>query len=191
MMTFFTEPRKCFFASLASVKWPVDSTMTCAPTDSQGRAAGSFSLKTLMTLPSIEILSAPAVILCGRLPRIESYFSRWARVFGSVRSFTATKSRFLSASAVRRTLRPMRPNPFMPIFTATMPPERNFDCLRRICRNLERTLMVTGSSRQRKYDALPAKSHNHRGHGGSRREATEESDDRGGETKRQRTFVKP
>src|ERR1700674_2253835 len=189
MMTFFTEPRRCFRASAASVNRPVDSMTTCAPTESQGRAAGSFSLKTLMTLPSIEMLSAPAVILCGRLPRIESYFSRWARVLGSVRSLTATKSRFLSASAVRRTLRPMRPNPFMPIFTATMPPERNFDCLRRICRNLERTLMVTGSSRQRKYDALPAKSHNHRGHGGSRREATEESDDRGRAAKQQRDLI--
>ena len=50
MMTFFTGPRRCFLASLASVKWPVDSMTTCAPTESQGSAAGSFSLKTLMTL---------------------------------------------------------------------------------------------------------------------------------------------
>src|ERR1700681_2954376 len=134
-----------------------------------------------MTFPSIEMLSAPAVILCGRLPRIESYFSRWGRVFGSVRSLTATKARFLAASAVRRTLRPMRPNPLMPIFTATMPPERNFDCLRKICRSWDRTLMVTGSSRQRKYGALPAESDNHREHEGSRRKPTEETDDRGSE----------
>src|SRR6266853_1680945 len=31
--------------------------------------------------------------------------------------------------------------------------KRNFDCLRKICRNLERTLMVTGSSSQRKCQA--------------------------------------
>src|ERR1700732_2748905 len=99
--------------------------ITCAPTDSQGRAAGSFSLKTLMTLPSIEILSVPAVILLGRLPRMESYLSRCARVFGSVRSLTATKSRFLSARAVRRTLRPMRPKPLMPTFIAIAPPKNN------------------------------------------------------------------
>src|SRR6266536_1694050 len=53
MITFFTGPRRCFFASLASVKRPVDSITTWAPTDSQGRAAGSFSLKTLMDLPSL------------------------------------------------------------------------------------------------------------------------------------------
>ena len=52
MMTFFTGPRRCFLASLASVKRPVDSITTCAPTDSQGSAAGSFSLNTLMVLPS-------------------------------------------------------------------------------------------------------------------------------------------
>ena len=41
--------------------------------------------------------------------------------------------------------------------------------------------MVTGSSRQRKYDALATESDNHRGHGGSRRKATEETDDCGAE----------
>src|SRR6185503_6812105 len=50
MMTFFTGPRRCFLASPASVKRPVDSITTCAPTDSQGRAPGSFSLKTLIVL---------------------------------------------------------------------------------------------------------------------------------------------
>src|SRR5580692_12044565 len=60
MMTFFTDPRRCFFASVASVKRPVDSTTTCAPTDSQGSVAGSFSLKTLIVLPSIVTLSGPA-----------------------------------------------------------------------------------------------------------------------------------
>ena len=63
MMTFLTGPRMCFLASLASVKRPVDSITTWAPTDSQGSFAGSFSAKTLMVLPSIEMLSAPAVIL--------------------------------------------------------------------------------------------------------------------------------
>src|ERR1700687_655627 len=70
MMIFFTVPRRCFFASLASVKRPVDSMTICAPTESQGRAAGSFSLKTLIILPSFEILSAPAVILLGGLRRL-------------------------------------------------------------------------------------------------------------------------
>jgi len=76
MMTFFTGPRRCFLASSALVKRPVDSITTCAPTDSQGRAAGSFSLKTLIVLPSTWIESAPDVTLLGRLPRTESYLRR-------------------------------------------------------------------------------------------------------------------
>src|SRR2546421_3749948 len=73
MMTFFTGPRRCFFASLASVNRPVDSITTCAPTLSHGNAAGSFSLKTLIVFFSMLMESAPALMLCGRLPRIESY----------------------------------------------------------------------------------------------------------------------
>ncbi len=104
------------------VKRPVDSLTTGAPTDSQGRAAGSFSLKTLITFPSTVMLSAPALILFGRLPRMESYFSRCASVLGSVRSLTATNSRFGSLSEVRKTLRPMRPKPLMPTLIAMVSP---------------------------------------------------------------------
>ena len=43
MITFFTVPRRCFLASAASVKRPVDSTTTCAPSDAQSSFAGSFS----------------------------------------------------------------------------------------------------------------------------------------------------
>src|ERR1700722_17089648 len=76
MMTFFTEPRMCFLASLASVKRPVDSRTTCAPTDSQGSLAGSFSAKTLKVLLSTVMLSAPAETWLCRFPRTESYFSK-------------------------------------------------------------------------------------------------------------------
>src|SRR5262249_45704012 len=41
-----------------------------------------------------------------------------------VRSFTATKSMLLSPSAARMMLRPMRPNPLMPTFTAIEKPSR-------------------------------------------------------------------
>src|SRR5438445_5070453 len=40
MMIFFTGPRMCFLASLASVKRPVDSITTCAPTEAQSSWAG-------------------------------------------------------------------------------------------------------------------------------------------------------
>src|SRR5687768_11422058 len=60
------------------------------------------------------MVSPSAFTSSSRLPRIESYFSRWARVAASVMSLTATNSISLSCSAARRMLRPMRPNPLMP-----------------------------------------------------------------------------
>src|ERR1700732_4465705 len=47
MITFFTGPRRCFLASFASVKRPVDSITTCAPTDSHGRATGALFFEDL------------------------------------------------------------------------------------------------------------------------------------------------
>src|SRR5512143_1194002 len=55
---------------------------------------------------------------------MESYFSRWASVLGSVRSLTATNSRPWSAMAVRRMLRPMRPKPLMPTLMAMISSEK-------------------------------------------------------------------
>src|SRR5271157_3935159 len=121
IITFFTGPRRCSFASSALVNFPVDSMTTCAPTDPQSSLEGSFSAKTRMFLPSTLMESAVAEILLGRLPRMESYFSRCASVFGSVRSLTATKSRLLSVSAVRRILRPIRPKPLIPTLIAISP----------------------------------------------------------------------
>ena len=120
MMTFFTVAPRCALALSASVKWPVDSTTTCAPTSAQGSLAGSRSAHTLIFLPSTEIKSSPALISLGRLPRIESYLSRWASVAGLVKSLTATKSSSLLPSAARKTLRPMRPKPLIPTFTAIL-----------------------------------------------------------------------
>src|SRR5580704_11966369 len=47
IMTFLTEPRRCFLASSALVNLPVDSMTTCAPTDSQSSLDGSLSANTL------------------------------------------------------------------------------------------------------------------------------------------------
>src|SRR5436853_3361207 len=73
MMTFFTGPRMCFLASSALVNRPVDSITTCAPTEAQSNCAGSFWANTRIVLLSIFMQSPPAVMLWGRLPRIESY----------------------------------------------------------------------------------------------------------------------
>jgi hypothetical protein len=60
MMTFFTVAPRCALALVASVKWPVDSTTICAPTEAQGSLAGSRSAQTLIFLPSTEMKSSPA-----------------------------------------------------------------------------------------------------------------------------------
>src|SRR5690242_472179 len=57
-------------------------------------------------------------MLALRFPRIESYFRRCANVLALVRSLTATMSMFLSPIAARMMLRPIRPNPLIPTFTA-------------------------------------------------------------------------
>ena len=80
-MTFFTGPRMCFLASLASVKRPVDSMTTCAPTESQGSAAGSFSLNTLMVLPSTVMLSAPADDLVRKVAQHRVIFQQVGQRF--------------------------------------------------------------------------------------------------------------
>jgi hypothetical protein len=118
MMTFLTVLPRWALALAASVKKPVDSTTISAPTEAQSSLAGSRSAKTLIFLPSTAMKSAPWVISCLRLPRMESYLSRWASVAGVVRSLTATNSMSGLPSAVRKTLRPMRPKPLMPTFTA-------------------------------------------------------------------------
>jgi hypothetical protein len=118
MMTFFTDPCRWALALVASVKMPVDSTMICAPVEVQSSLAGSLSAKTLIDLPSTVIESAEEEISFFRLPRIESYLSRCASVAGLVRSLTATISMSGLPSAARKTLRPMRPKPLIPTFTA-------------------------------------------------------------------------
>src|ERR1700722_5567460 len=98
-----------------------------------------------MVLLSMVMWRAPALILLGRLPRMESYFSRCASVFGSVRSFTATNSRLGSLSEVRSTLRPMRPKPLMPTLIAMFSPFfSSYECDVRIVRTEYRQMMLAG-----------------------------------------------
>src|SRR5256714_12189 len=122
-MTFFAPASRCFDALGRSVKSPVDSITTSAPTSDQGSAPGSRSEKTRISLPSITIPESVASTSPGYCPRIESHLKRWARVFVSVMSLTATQSTSAPrACAARSTFRPMRPKPLMPTFTANPRP---------------------------------------------------------------------
>src|ERR1700761_8047299 len=118
MMTFLTVLPRWALALTASVKKPVDSTTISAPTEAQSSLAGSRSAKTLMVLPSTVSESSVWEISFLRLPRMESYLRRWARVAGVVRSLTATNSMSGFPRAERNTLRPMRPKPLIPTLTA-------------------------------------------------------------------------
>ena len=125
MMTFLAPAARCFAALSRSVKRPVDSKTTSTPRSFHGRAPGSRLDSTLIESPLTEMESAVASIFAFRLPRIESYFSRWASVAVFVMSFTATKSMSLLPSAARMMLRPMRPNPLIPtLMGMCSPPER-------------------------------------------------------------------
>ena len=73
-----------------------------------------------MVVPPILMPSPSAATSSGSLPRMLSYFSRWARTSGLVRSLTATISMsWPLAAAARQKLRPIRPNPLMPTRTVT------------------------------------------------------------------------
>src|SRR5690606_26192339 len=118
MMTRLAPAAMCLAALSRSVKRPVPSNTTSTPRSFHGRSAGSFWASTLNALPSTEIVSSEAGTSARRFPRIESYLRRWARVFVSVRSLTATMSMSSYASAARMMLRPIRPNPLIPTLMA-------------------------------------------------------------------------
>src|SRR5690606_6256957 len=53
----------------------------------------------------------------SNFPCTESYFSKYARWLTSSKSLMATTSTLSRRSDSRKTMRPMRPNPLIPIFT--------------------------------------------------------------------------
>ena len=122
MMTRFAPPATCLAASSRLVNRPVDSNTTSTPRSAHGSWAGSLWVNTLNLSPLTLIQPSPASIVASRLPRMESYFNRCARVLVSVMSLTATKSTFAFPIAARTILRPIRPNPLIPTLIA-------IDCL--------------------------------------------------------------
>ena len=91
----------CLAASSRLVKRPVDSNTTSTPRLFHGNWAGSFCARTWKLPPSTLMRSPEALMAASRLPRMESYLSRWASVPASVKSLTATISMSLCAMAAR------------------------------------------------------------------------------------------
>src|SRR3989338_3256015 len=117
----FTSLPFLFMPSFLIVKRPVDSTTIWTPRSFQGSSEGSLFARTFMILPSTEIVSSDTAFTSpGNLPWTESYFKRYALVFASVMSFTATNSRSLPffSSMALATRRPILPKPLIPILTA-------------------------------------------------------------------------
>ena len=122
IITFLAPASMCFCASAAFVNMPVDSTTTSTPIFAQGIFAGSRSALTNMFFPSTVIDESSKETGLPNLPRIESYFKRWARVALSVRSFMPTISNLApDAKDARRKLRPIRPNPLIPTLSISNP----------------------------------------------------------------------
>jgi hypothetical protein len=92
MMTLRAPASRWARAFVASVKCPVDSMTTSAPSSFHGSADGSRSARTRNEAPPTVMLSSPVTTSCWSRPRIESYLSRCASVLMSVRSLTPTTS---------------------------------------------------------------------------------------------------
>ena len=122
MMTFFAPAVMWAAAFSALVKRPVDSRTMSTPRSPHGRAAGSRSLRTLTSRPSMISASSVWSTVPGYAPYVESCLKRWAFIDVSTRSLTATTSTsgVRSISALRD-WRPIRPKPLMPTRTAIEP----------------------------------------------------------------------
>ena len=99
MMTFCAPPSMWARALVASVKKPVDSMTTSAPSSFHGRLAGSRSSRARILRPPTMMFSSSYDTSSGSRPRMLSYFSRWASVLLSVRSLAPTTS--MSAPCAR------------------------------------------------------------------------------------------
>ncbi len=121
MMTFFTVPRRCSLACSALVNLPVDSMTTCTPSELQSSLAGSFSAKTRIFLPSTLMESSVAVDVVRQVAQDGVVLQKMGQRLGAGQVVDGYDVNFLSLSAVRRTLRPMRPNPLIPTLIAISP----------------------------------------------------------------------
>ncbi len=94
MMTFLAPASRWPLALAALVKMPVDSTTTSTPRSPQGSSAGPAltSRALILVLPMTMVSSPSRLTSSGSRPRMESNFSRCARLALSVRSLTATIS---------------------------------------------------------------------------------------------------
>ena len=90
MITRFAPAAMCFPAPSRSVYLPEDSMTISTPSFPHGRSAASLHARTWTSLPFTTMAFSFTSTDASKRPCTESYFRRWARVFASVMSLTAT-----------------------------------------------------------------------------------------------------
>mmetsp|Transcript_53638 Transcript_53638/g.131438 ORF Transcript_53638/g.131438 Transcript_53638/m.131438 type:complete len:271 (+) Transcript_53638:149-961(+) len=79
MITFLAPPLRCALAFSMTVKMPVDSITTSAPTSPHLMSSGLRSANTVMALPFTTSLPSFASTVPANLPCVESCFTRYTR----------------------------------------------------------------------------------------------------------------
>ena len=117
IITHFAPASRCFEADALSVNLPVDSRTTSTPRLFHGSFSGSVTARIFISFPLTFMPLSVTFTSALNIPCTESYLSRCARVFASVRSFIATISKSLhDALALKKTL-PILPNPLIATLT--------------------------------------------------------------------------
>mmetsp|Transcript_303 Transcript_303/g.760 ORF Transcript_303/g.760 Transcript_303/m.760 type:complete len:220 (+) Transcript_303:1082-1741(+) len=114
--TFLAPAVMCLLAPGVSMNTPVPSITRSMSMAFQGSWVGSREDTTLMFLPFTAMVESSTTFTSAlKVPRVESYFSRWLACFTPPESLMATTSsrESLRPSQQRRKLRPMRPKPLM------------------------------------------------------------------------------
>ena len=88
--TRFAPAARCLPQPSALVNLPVHSSTTSMPSAPQGSFDGSFSAVMVISRPLTTRPFSVSDTSAWNLPWMESYRSRWASVFASVRSLMAT-----------------------------------------------------------------------------------------------------
>lgn len=116
--TFLAPAFKCFSAPSLFVKNPVDSTTKSIPNWPHGKFSGSLSAKTLISFPFTTIAPSFADTSAFNWPKAVSNFNKWANVLASVKSFTATTSKFeFDSNNLRKNNLPILPKPLLLLFS--------------------------------------------------------------------------
>ncbi len=113
IITHLTPASRCFEADALPVNIPVDSITISTSRSLHGIFSGSVLAKIFIFFPSTVIPSSVARTVESKIPCTESYLSRCARVWASVRSFIATISKSLYPLHDLRKFLPILPKPFI------------------------------------------------------------------------------